>query len=88
MAVIRKKSWPENYETLASGKKKFDLRLNDAEVKEGDTLVLEEWDPKTQRYTGRTLEKKITYVAPFKIDESFWPEEEIKLKGFQILSLE
>lgn len=88
MATIRKKSWPENFETLLSGKKKFDLRLADVEIKEGDMLILEEFDPKTQRYTGRTLEKKITFVAPFKIDDSFWPEEEIKRTGFQILSLE
>lgn len=88
MAIIKKKIWPEYFEEVASGKKKFELRLNDFEVKEGDTLVLEEWNPKTKEYTGRKTEKKVSYVRKFKINELFWPEEEIKEKGIQIISLE
>jgi ASC-1-like (ASCH) protein len=88
MAIIKKKIWPEYFEPVASGKKKFELRLNDFEVNEGDTLVLEEWDPKTKEYTGRKIEKKVTYRWVFKIDKLFWPEEQIKEKGIQILSLE
>jgi len=85
---IKKKIWPEYFEEVASGKKKYELRLNDFDVSKGDTLVLEEWDPATKSYTGRTLEKKVTFVGKFHIDQLFWPEEEIKAKGIQILSLE
>lgn len=46
MAIINKKIWPEYFDAVASGNKKFELRLNDFDIKEGDTLVLEEWDPK------------------------------------------
>lgn len=88
MKVIKKKIWPEYFNAVASGKKKFELRLNDFEVHEGDTLVLEEWDPKTKEYTGRKIEKKVTFVLRFKTDELFWPEKEVKEKGLQILSLE
>lgn len=88
MAVIRKKIWPEYFDAVASGKKKFELRLDDFEIKEGDTLLLEEWDPKTKEYTGRKIEKKAAYVWKFRIDNLFWPEEEIKKKGIQIISLE
>ena len=88
MAIIKKKIWPEYFEAVESGKKKGELRLNDFEVNEGDTLVLEEWDPKTKEYTGRKMEKKVTDVSRFKIDQLFWPEEEIKEKGIQIISLE
>lgn len=88
MTVIKKKVWPEYFNDLTSGKKKFELRLNDFDVKEGDILLLEEWDPKTQQYTGRKIEKKVTYVLKFKINESFWPEEEIKEKGLQIISFD
>jgi len=88
MATINKKIWPEYFEAVSSGKKKFEFRLNDFEIKEGDTLVLEEWDPKIKEYTGRKIEKKVTYVGKFRIDELFWPEEEIKEKGIQIISLE
>lgn len=85
--IIKKKIWPEYFEDVVSGKKKFELRLNDFVVNEGDTLVLEEWDPKTKAYTGRKTEKQVTYVGKFRIDKLFWPEGEIKEKGVQIISL-
>ncbi|MEK7181233.1 MAG: DUF3850 domain-containing protein [Patescibacteria group bacterium] len=88
MATINKKIWPEYFDVVSSGKKKFELRLNDFEAKEGDTLILEEWDPKTKSYTGRKIEKKITFVWKFKTGETFWPESEIKEKGLQVLSIE
>lgn len=88
MAIIKKKIWPEYFDAVISEKKKYELRLNDFEVKEGDVLVLEEWDPKTNQYTGRKTKKKVTYVDKFKIDQLFWPESEVKDKGIQIISLE
>ena len=88
MALIHKKIWPEYFDAVASGKKKYELRLNDFEVKGGDMLVLEEWDPETKKYTGRSTEKKVTYVGKLKIDKLFWPEEQIKEKGIQIISLD
>ncbi len=88
MKNIKKKIWPEYFDAVSSGKKKFELRLNDFAVSEGDTLVLEEWDPKTKEYTGRKIEKKVSYVGKFKMDQLFWPEAEIKEKGIQIISLE
>jgi len=88
MKIIKKKIWPEYFEAVTSGKKKFELRLNDFDVNEGDALILEEWNPKTKEYTGRKVEKKVTYVGRFKINELFWPEEQIKEKGIQIISLE
>jgi len=88
MATIEKKIWPEYFEAVASGKKKFELRLDDFAVAEGDTLLLKEWDPKTKEYTGRQVKKQVTYVAKFRVDELFWPEAEVKEKGIQVISLE
>jgi len=88
MAIIKKKIWPEYFDAVASGKKKWELRLNDFEINDGDTLVLEEWNPKTKQYTGRSMEKKVTRVSKFKLDQLFWPKEEIEQKGIQIISLE
>ena len=88
MATIKKKIWPGYFNDVSSGKKNYELRLNDFEVNEGDTLLLEEWNPETKQYTGRSVEKKVTYVGKFKIDQLFWPEEEIRVKGIQIISLE
>jgi hypothetical protein len=86
--LIKKKTWPGYFADVAEGKKKFDLRLNDFSVKEGDALLLEEWDPQTKNYTGRKIEKRVTHVARFAIDKMFWPKEEIITKGFQVISFE
>ena len=87
MSILKKKIWPEYFEAVASDKKKFELRLNDFEIAEGDTLVLEEWNPKTKKYTGRKIEKKVTYVLKFKLDD-FGQKAEIEKNGLQIISLE
>ncbi|MBI4993384.1 DUF3850 domain-containing protein [Candidatus Wolfebacteria bacterium] len=88
MTIINKKIWPEYFDAVVSGKKKYELRLNDFDVQEGDILVLEEWEQKTKKYTGRKIERRVTYVGKFKIDQLFWTEDEIKGKGIQIISLE
>jgi len=84
---ITKKVHPEYFEQIKQGKKKFELRLGDFECGPGDILVLKEWDPKKQQYTGRELEKKVTYVLKTK-DIKFWKKEDIEKHGFQVISLE
>ncbi len=85
---IKKKIWPEYFEAIISGKKKYELRLNDFDVNEGDVLILEEWDPTTKEYTGRSCSKKVTYVGKFDINDLFWPKEDIEEKGLQVISIE
>ena len=85
MAIIKKKIWPKFFEDVAGGKKKFELRLNDFEINEGDTLVLEEWNPKTKEYTGRVIEKNVIYVSKTK-GQTFWPKEDVEKYGFQIIA--
>ena len=87
MTTIRKKIQPQYFDAILSGKKNFELRLNDFDVKEGDVLILEEWDSNAKNYTGRKIEKEVTWVGKFKIDELFWPEEDIKEKGLLIISI-
>ena len=85
--IIKKKIWMEYFDLVNSGKKKFELRVDDFDVKEGDTLMLEEWDNKNKKYTGRTIEKKVGYVLKFKLD-SFGQEEEIKKRGIVVIQME
>ena len=84
---IEKKVWPKYFEKLLNGVKTYELRLADFECNPGDILVLKEWDPNTKDYTGRVLEKEVTDVGIFKIDELFWPKKEIEKHGLQIISL-
>jgi hypothetical protein len=86
MAEIKKKTWPELFKKVKSGQKKFDLRVADFKIKKGDVLVLEEWDPKLKKYTGRKIKKKVNYVLKFKLN-SFGQKKEIEEKGFYIIQL-
>ena len=86
MRKIEKKAWPELFEKVRTGEKTFDLRLDDFRCKVGDILVLREWDPKEKKYTGRVLEKKITFVLKSKDVLKFWSEEEIAKHGFQVIA--
>lgn len=84
---IHKKCWPVPFERVHTGKKKVELRLADSEYKEGDTLVLEEWDPKTKQYTGRSLKCNVSYVIKTR-DQKFWPAEDVEKHGFLVLQIE
>ena len=86
MAVIKKKIWPEYFELVASGKKKFELRMNDFKVNEGDTIILEEWNQKTHQYTGRTIKKNVEYVLKFGLND-FGQKNEIEQKGLVIIQM-
>lgn len=82
---IEKKAWPAYFQKILEGKKTYELRLADFECNEGDILVLKEWDPKKNGYTGRVLEKEVTYVGKTK-NMSFWTKEEMEKYGFQVIS--
>lgn len=82
---IEKKILPEYFELIKSGKKTYDLRLGDFQINEGDILVLKEWDKQKQIFTGRELEKQVTYVGKTKGDTT-WSKEDIDQYGYQIIS--
>ena len=84
MAIIEKKIWPKYFNLILEGKKTFEVRLADFEIKEGDILVLREWDPVKKEYTGRELRKKVTYISKTK-NIKHWPKEEIEKYGLQII---
>jgi ribosomal protein S17 len=85
--IIKKKTWPEYFQKVLDRKKNCELRLADFDIKEGDTLILEEWDPKTKKYTGRKIEKKaknITHVFPL----DFSSPQELEKFGQYIIELD
>jgi len=82
--TITKKAWPEYFQKILDGDKTFDVRLADFECAPGDILILREWNPTTGDYTGRTLEKRITYVAKTK-NFTYWTPAEIEKFGYQII---
>ncbi len=85
MTRIEKKVWPEYFQKILDGKKTYELRLADFECKEGDVLVLMEWNPADKQFTGRTLEKTVTYVGKTR-NMNFWSKEEVEKHGYQIIA--
>jgi hypothetical protein len=83
---IEKKTWPDYFNEILAGRKNFDLRLADFAVSPGDILVLREWDPAKKDYTGRQIEKEVTYVLYTK-DVKFWPKTDVDKHGYTILSI-
>lgn len=86
MRRIEKKAWPYLFEKTLSGEKQFDLRIAEFECEVGDILVLREWDPEKNEYTGRELEKEISFIVKTK-DLKFWSQEDISELGFLVMSL-
>ena len=76
---------PEYFQKIIDGIKTYELRLADFECNHGDILVLREWDPKTKEYTGRVLEKSVTYISKTK-DSKIYSKEDVEKFGYQIIS--
>lgn len=88
---ISKKVLPDYFQDILDGKKKYELRLNDFEIEPGDILILEEYsssDPLTRKATGRFLEKEVTYIHRFKLQDLWWSREDLEEKGVQIISFD
>lgn len=83
--IIRKKTWTEAFGKILSGEKTFDARLANFECNPGDILVLEEYDPKLKKYTGRKIEKEVTFILNTK-KQKFWSQGDIKRYGLQIIA--
>ena len=87
MAEIKKKTWPRYFQEIVSGNKKFEVRLADFDVKEGDILILEEYNPDTKKYTGRAIKKKVIFVTKFNPLDAHTCEE-LKKHGLFEIGLE
>lgn len=84
---IKKKKWPRYFKKAMTGEKKIEVRLADFKLKKGDILVLEEYDPKTKQYTGRTIKKKVKKVFMFNPTEAH-SLKDIKKFGFYEIELD
>src|ERR1041385_2836695 len=71
------KTWPAFFTPLADGVKHFEIRRNDRIFRVGDDLLLREYDPHRQQYTGREVRRTIIYMTNFN-----------QLDGFVVLGLD
>lgn len=58
------KTWPEFFAQVLTKTKTFEIRRDDRtpEFALGDQLLLREWDPKDERFTGRSAIVRVTSI--------------------------
>ncbi len=55
------KIWPQWFDAVRLNQKTFEIRFDDRNYAVGDTLILNEFRPGVGEYTGRKLERRISY---------------------------
>lgn len=58
------KIWPEFFSKVVRGTKKAEVRKNDRNFQQGDSVSLREWNPETKLFTTRLCNVRITDVTP------------------------
>lgn len=85
--MIKKKTWPGLFQRVADGEKNTEVRLADFELKKGELLVLEEYDPLLKRYTGRSITRKVKNLMKVNFTD-FHTLKEISTFGHYIIEME
>lgn len=71
MATHELKILPEYFQAQKEGKKNFEIRKNDCGYQVGDLLILKEYDPETNNFTGRNMIVEITYMTDYMQKEGY-----------------
>jgi ASC-1-like (ASCH) protein len=72
------KTTPEFFQAVKSGEKMFEARINDRNYQVGDMLILREWLPHMQQYSGEEEIRTVTYILD---------HEQYCAPGYVIMSL-
>lgn len=56
------KTWREPFEAVWTEQKRFEVRKNDRDYQAGDSLLLREYDPETDTYSGREIACWTPYI--------------------------
>lgn len=62
MALHELKTWPEYFQAVIDGIKPFEVRKADRNFQVGDVLMLREWSPQTEKYSGRHIGKFVSCI--------------------------
>lgn len=71
MTIHELKILPEYYKAQVEGKKNFEIRKNDRNYKIGDKLVLKEYDPETNSFTGQSFVTEITFITDYQQKDGY-----------------
>lgn len=56
------KEWIQTFGALIGGARKHEVRVRDRDYKIGDTLIIKEYKPQQQGYTGRSVQATVFSV--------------------------
>jgi hypothetical protein len=56
------KTWPEFFESVINGQKRFEVRKDDRNFQVGDTVVLREFNPVMECYSDRESRWLVGYI--------------------------
>ena len=56
------KTWKLYFERVLNSTKTFEIRKNDRDYQAGDIVLLQEYNPATDSYSGRELKFQIGYI--------------------------
>ena len=70
------KTWPKFFQAVWDDLKSFEIRFNDRAYEVGDRLLLEEFDPDRNVYTGRVISAAVSYLTAFE-----------QVSGFVVMAL-
>lgn len=65
------KIWPEYFQAQKQGIKNFEIRRNDRDYQVGQIIVLKEFDPQKNEFTGRKIYCLITYITNYEQKEGY-----------------
>jgi len=58
------KCWPQFFSEIEAGRKRHDLRRSkDRHFQVGDRILLREFDPRSEEFTGRSMKVVVTYIT-------------------------
>ena len=56
------KTLPQYFHRVFTGEKTFEVRKNDRDFQTGDVLILQEYLPEDEIYSGQTIRASVTYI--------------------------
>lgn len=65
------KIWKRYFDKVKDGSKKFEIRFDDRDYKEGDFVVLHEWSDALKEYSGETITKRIGFITDYEQKEGY-----------------
>ena len=76
------KIYPQYFEDIERGLKTFEVRFNDRNYRVGDLLLLREFDPAGEEYSGCILICKVIYI----LSDHSYVRDGFCILGFDLIS--